>query len=75
MQSRQLRVCILVDLNSTFKDAVKIFCLRTCLPEEDLVFLCEGKKLSVNNGMTLGQIGFKDGSRITVIKMNYIVGA
>ena len=75
MQSRQLRVCILVDLNSTFKDAVKIFCLKTCLPEEDLAFLWEGKKLSVNNGMTLGQIGFKDGSRITVIKMNYIVGA
>jgi hypothetical protein len=69
------QVCISMNLNNTFKDAVNNFCRKVCLSEEDLKFLYQSKLLNADDRMTLGQIGIEDGSLISVIQMNNVIGA
>jgi len=69
------KIAIQICSNNTFKDAVKKYLLKMGLfDEENLTFLCEGKKIE-DDQMKLEKICNKNNCFITVIKEQNILGA
>ena len=74
-----LKVVMPIGLNNTLQDTLIKYCQKIGVPpsliEEKLVFLSNAQKLDPLSKKTIGQIGFKNGTRITVFDQYNVIGA
>ena len=74
-----LKVVMPIGLNNTLQDTLIKYCQKIGVPPsligEKLVFLLNAEKLDSLSKETIGQIGLKNGTRITVLDQGNIIGA
>ena len=74
-----LKVDMPIGLNNTLQDTLIKYCQKIGVPPsligEKLVFLLNAEKLDSLSKETIGQIGLKNGTRITVLDQGNIIGA
>jgi len=74
-----LKVDMPIGLNNTLQDTLIKYCQKIGVPPsligEKLVFLLNAEKLDSLSKKTIGQIGLKNGTKITVLDQGNIIGA
>ena len=74
-----LKVVMPIGLNNTLQDTLIKYCQKIGVPPsligEKLVFLLNAEKLDPLSKKTIGQIGFKNGTRITVFDQYNVIGS
>ncbi len=74
-----LKVDMPIGLNNTLQDTLIKYCQKIGVPPsligEKLVFFLNAEKLDSLSKETIGQIGLKNGTRITVLDQGNIIGA
>ena len=74
-----LKVDMPIGLNNTLQDTLIKYCQKIGVPPSligtKLVFLFNAEKLDPLSKKTIGQIGFKNGTRITVFDQYNVIGA
>ena len=74
-----LKVDMPIGLNNTLQDTFIKYCQKVCVPPslimEKLVFFLNAEKLDSLSKKTIGQIGLKNGTRITVLDQGNVIGA
>jgi hypothetical protein len=74
-----LKVVMPIGLNNTLQDTLIKYCQKIGVPPsligEKLVFILNAEKLDSLSKETIGQIGLKNGTRITVLDQGNVIGA
>ena len=77
--STGLKVLIPIGLNNTIKDAYILYCNKVDINysqiDKSIIFLYMGQRLRCEDNKTLGQIGFRNKSQITVFDQGNVIGA